>query len=85
MTTPWTIPINVVVAKLSTFGPFPASYRAGLGVFPAHPDVGPTWKLRAAIVLLFRAHDVDLSRVRERGYPDAVPRRAATANARKYR
>jgi hypothetical protein len=49
----WTVPINVVVAKLATFGPFPASYQAGLGVFPVHPDVGPTWKLRAAIVLLF--------------------------------
>jgi len=33
-------------------GPFPASYQAGLGVFPVHPDIGPTWKLRAAIVLL---------------------------------
>jgi len=49
----WTIPINVLVAKLATFGPFPASYQAGLGVFPVHPDIGPTWKLRAAIVLLF--------------------------------
>lgn len=49
----WTVPINVLVAKLATFGPFPASYQAGLGVFPVHPDIGPTWKLRAAIVLLF--------------------------------
>ena len=49
----WTIPINVLVAKLATFGPFPASYQAGLGVFPVHPDLGPTWKLRVAIVLLF--------------------------------
>ena len=49
----WTIPINVVVSKLATFGPFPASYQVGLGVFPVHPDVGPTWKLRSAIVLLF--------------------------------
>jgi len=49
----WTIPINVVVSKLATFGPFPASYQAGLGVFPVHPDIGPTWKLRTAIVLLF--------------------------------
>ena len=49
----WTVPINVVVSKLATFGPFPASYQAGFGVFPVHPDIGPTWKLRAAIVLLF--------------------------------
>lgn len=49
----WTIPINVVVSKLATFGPFPASYQASIGAFPVHPDIGPTWKLRAAIVLLF--------------------------------
>jgi hypothetical protein len=45
--------INVLVAKLATFGPFPASYQVGFGIFPVHPDVGPTSKLRAAIVLLF--------------------------------
>ena len=49
----WTVPINVVVSKLATFGPFPAGYQVGGGVFPVHPDVGPTWKLRSAVVLLF--------------------------------
>lgn len=48
----WTVPINLLVGKLSSFGPFPASYQLGFGVFAAHPDVGPTWKLRAAIVIL---------------------------------
>ena len=48
----WTIPINFEVAKLSTFGHFPASYQFGVGGFPAHPDSGPSWKIRAAIIIL---------------------------------
>jgi hypothetical protein len=30
----WTIPINFIVSKLSSFGTFPASYQLGFGVFP---------------------------------------------------
>ncbi|MGE5832945.1 MAG: transporter [Acidobacteriota bacterium] len=48
----WTIPINVVVSKLSTFGSFPASYQFGFGGFAVHPDTGPSWKVRSAIVIL---------------------------------
>jgi hypothetical protein len=48
----WTVPINAIVAKLSTFGTFPASYQLGFGGFPVHPDVGPSWKVRGAIVIL---------------------------------
>jgi len=48
----WTVPVNLIFSKLSSFGPFPASYQFGLGVFAAHPDTGPTWKIRAAIVIL---------------------------------
>ena len=48
----WTVPMNVLISKLSTFGTFPASYQLGVGVFPIHPDVGPSWKVRGAIVLL---------------------------------
>ena len=48
----WTVPINVVVGKLATFGAFPASYQFGFGGFVAHPEAGPSWKIRAAIVLL---------------------------------
>ncbi len=48
----WTVPINLLFAKLSSFGPFPASYQFGAGVFAAHPDTGPKWKIRAAIVIL---------------------------------
>jgi hypothetical protein len=48
----WTVPLNFVVSKLSSFGTFPASYQFGFGAFVAHPDVGPSWKVRAAIVIL---------------------------------
>jgi hypothetical protein len=48
----WTVPINSLIAKLSSFGTFPASYQLGFGVFPVHPDAGPSWKIRAAIVIL---------------------------------
>jgi hypothetical protein len=48
----WSVPINVLAAKLSSFGPFPASYQFGFGVFAAHPEIGPSWKIRSAIVLL---------------------------------
>ena len=48
----WTVPINVSLSKLSTFGPFPASYQVGVGGFPVHPEPGPSWKIRGAIVVL---------------------------------
>lgn len=48
----WTIPANVLIAKLSTFGVFPASYQLGGGVFVAGPANGPTWKLRTAMTIL---------------------------------
>ena len=48
----WTVPINVLVAKLSSFGVFPASYQIGFGGFPIHPATGPSWKIRGAIVIL---------------------------------
>jgi hypothetical protein len=47
-----------VFSKLSSFGMFSASYQLGFGGFAAHPDVGPSWKIRAAIVILLpRARD----------------------------
>jgi hypothetical protein len=48
----WTIPINFLISKLSSLGSFPASYQVGFGGFPAHPAVGPSWKVRGAIVIL---------------------------------
>jgi hypothetical protein len=48
----WTVPLNFLVSKLASFGPFPASYAIGVGAFVAHPDVGPSWKIRGQITLL---------------------------------
>jgi hypothetical protein len=48
----WTIPINFLVSKLSSFGHFPASYQLGAGYFVAHPDLGPSWKIRAVLIIL---------------------------------
>jgi hypothetical protein len=48
----WTVPINFLLAKVASFGTFPASYQVGFGAFPVHPDVGPSWKIRGAIVIL---------------------------------
>jgi hypothetical protein len=48
----WTVPINLLISKVATFGTFPASYQVGFGGYVAHPEGGPTWKIRSAIVLL---------------------------------
>jgi hypothetical protein len=48
----WTVPVNVIVSKLASLGTFPASYALGFGTFAAHPDVGPSWKIRGAITVL---------------------------------
>jgi hypothetical protein len=48
----WSVPINVIVSKLSSFGVFPASYQVGFGAYAVHPDIGPSWKIRGAIVVL---------------------------------
>ena len=48
----WTVPILFEVSKLNKLGPFPASYQLGLSWFAAHPDVGPSWNIRAAVILL---------------------------------
>jgi hypothetical protein len=48
----WTVPINLSFAELSSFGVFPASCQVGVGAFAAHPAIGPTWRLRGAIVIL---------------------------------
>jgi hypothetical protein len=48
----WTVPINMLVSKLSTFGIFPASYAVGVGAFAVHPAIGPSWRLRATITIL---------------------------------
>jgi hypothetical protein len=48
----WTVPINVAVSKVSHFGPLPASYGAGAGVFVVSPPGGPEWKIRSVVTLM---------------------------------
>jgi hypothetical protein len=48
----WTVPVLFQAGKLDKFGPFPASYQLGLAFFLEHPDLGPTWNIRAAVVFL---------------------------------
>jgi hypothetical protein len=48
----WSVPINVILAKLSSFGTFPASYQFGVGGYAAHPDTGPSWQIRGAVIIL---------------------------------
>ncbi len=48
----WTVPINLQFSKLSSFGVFPASYQVGFGGYVEHPDAGPSWKVRGAMVVL---------------------------------
>jgi hypothetical protein len=53
----WTVPINFMLSKVSTFGPFPASYQVGVGYYVAGPDTAPDWQLRATITLLLPRKD----------------------------
>jgi hypothetical protein len=48
----WSVPVNLTVSKLSSFGVFPASYQVGVGAYVAGPENGPEWQLRAAVVIL---------------------------------
>jgi len=48
----WTIPIIAQVSKVSSFGPFIASYGVGIAGYVESPEGGPEWKLRALFTLL---------------------------------
>ena len=48
----WTVPIILQVSKISSFGPFPASYGVGVASYVEKPEGGPSWKLRASLTLL---------------------------------
>ncbi len=51
----WTVPVNLLVSKLTKLGPFPFSIQAGGGYYAAKPDVGPTWRMQLAFILLLPA------------------------------
>jgi hypothetical protein len=48
----WTVPINVIVSKVTHFGPFPMSVGGGAGYFAEQPAGGPDWKLRIVFTLI---------------------------------
>jgi len=48
----WTTPILFLLAKLSKFGVFPASYQIGTSFYPWHLTNGPQWAIRGQIVIL---------------------------------
>ena len=43
----WTIPVNVIVSKVTKLGTFPMSLGFGGGYYVESPEIGPDWKLRA--------------------------------------
>ena len=48
----WSIPLNFIVSKVARFGPFPASYGVGPGVYLESPSGGPEWKIRGVVTLM---------------------------------
>jgi len=48
----WTVPVNVIVNKLTQFGPFPMSIGGGFGYYVESPTGGPDWKLRFQATLI---------------------------------
>ena len=73
----WTVPLNFLVSKLSSFGPFPASYSIGVGAFVTHPDVGPSWKIRGQYHAAV-AEDAEIASRSLRSKTDVVRSRKTT-------
>jgi len=48
----WTVPIQLVVSKVTRFGPFPFSIGGGVGWYAESPTGGPDWKLRTVFTVL---------------------------------
>jgi len=51
----WTVPINVLLSKVTKLGPFPFSVLGGAGYYVETPTGGPDWKLRTAFTLILPA------------------------------
>jgi hypothetical protein len=49
----WTVPVHVLVSKVTRLGRRPISFAIGPGFFVARPEGAPQWRLRAAVTLLF--------------------------------
>lgn len=48
----WTVPVNVLVSKVTKLGPFPFSVAGGGGYYVESPTVGPDWKLRMVFTVI---------------------------------
>ena len=48
----WTVPIHLMVSKLTRFGKLPMNVSAGVGWFAATPGDEPDWRLRLVATLL---------------------------------
>lgn len=48
----WTFPLNVMVSKVTKFGPFPFQIAGGFGYFIDSPAIGPERKIRIAFTLI---------------------------------
>lgn len=48
----WTFPVNVMVSKVTRFGPFPFQVAGGFGYFAESPAIGPERKIRIAFTLI---------------------------------
>jgi hypothetical protein len=49
----WTVPVNVIVSQLVTFGKQPVSFALGYRNYLEAPTGGPDWGLRFAVTLMF--------------------------------
>lgn len=49
----WSVPLNVGIAKVTTFGKQPVSLQLGGKVYLDSPDGGPEWGIRTTITFLF--------------------------------
>jgi hypothetical protein len=48
----WTVPINLVISKVTRLGPFPFQVGGGIGWYAKAPANGPDWQLRAQFTLI---------------------------------
>ena len=48
----WTVPLNVIVSKVTRLGSFPFSVGGGVGYYVESPSIGPEWKIRAVFTVI---------------------------------
>lgn len=48
----WTVPLNLMAAKMFKIGKIPAQWQLGARYYPEAPENGPEWGLRCSLTLL---------------------------------